>query len=145
MASDVRAYLPSYDVVTVYHLRDLVATQRKIIKCADVKVLQVPYFEGLSIKEMLDWAKAYKEGMAMIALPAVEKEIEKLPRAYIANCIYTMAGEDFADWGKRRVEVRNEKVTQQKDLAIKMDPEIAAIYQRSTAVSCKYQFSVQVP
>ena len=142
MANEVKAYLPGYDVVTVFHLRDLAARRRKIIKCENIKVLQVPFFEGLSIKEMLEFAEQFENGRTLIALPEPKKEIEKLPRAYIANILYTEIGDPFEAWVKNRVEIRNAKVTQLKDLAIKMDPEIAAIYQRSTAVSCKKHFII---
>ena len=34
----------------------------------------------------------------MRALPAVQKEILKLPRAYLGNVIMTVCGQPFQDW-----------------------------------------------
>ena len=82
--------------MTIWHLRDLAAGKRKRIKCEDVKVLPVPQFEGLTIEDMLTYARARAE--VMKALPIVDKEIEKLPRQYIANVIYTIVGDAFAEW-----------------------------------------------
>ena len=39
---DVGAYLPPYENVTIYHMRDLVAGTKKIIKADGIKVLHVP-------------------------------------------------------------------------------------------------------
>ena len=47
--------------MTVYHLRDIAAGNRKMIKAHEVKVIQVPQFEGLSIEKMLNFAKIYPE------------------------------------------------------------------------------------
>jgi hypothetical protein len=50
----------------------------------------------------------------------------------------TVLGEDFTDWVQLKVKARHEKVMEQKDLAIVMDPKMAAIFNASTAVSSKY-------
>jgi hypothetical protein len=50
LSSEVRAYLPSYETVTVWHLRDLAMGVKNIIKCDDIKVIDVPQFEGLAIQ-----------------------------------------------------------------------------------------------
>jgi hypothetical protein len=42
LASEVKAYLPSYETVTVWHLRDLAMGVKKIIRCDDVKVIDIP-------------------------------------------------------------------------------------------------------
>ena len=68
------AYLDSYATMTVWHLRDLMAGKRKLIKSKNIKYLHVPLFEGLSSADMLDWAKQYPE--VYQALPSVESEID---------------------------------------------------------------------
>ena len=103
----MRAFLPAYDQVTIYHLRDLVSNRRKIVRCEDVKVLQVPHFEHLSIEDILEFASSHNGGVAMMALPESRKEVTKLPRAYIANVIYSETGEPFLEWMKLRVQARN--------------------------------------
>ena len=57
-----------------------------------------------------------------------EKEIVKLPKQYLVNVIYTVAGEDFAKWVKEKIEARNTKVQTDKDLMINVDPAIAAAF-----------------
>ena len=53
LSFDVGAYLPPYDSVTVWHLRDLAAGKWTIIKATAVKTIQIPHFEGLTIDKML--------------------------------------------------------------------------------------------
>ena len=94
LTSEARVYLPSYDTVTIFHMRDLVAGRRRMIKQDDVKVISVPFFDGLSIETMLEWAAARPENI-MEVFPLVKREVNKLPRAYIANCIYTLSAAAF--------------------------------------------------
>ena len=64
-----------------------------------------------------------------------EKEIIKLPKQYLTNVIYTIVGQNFANWVRAKIEERNAKVQKDKDLMIAVDPAIAAAFQNSTAVS----------
>ena len=73
----------------------------------------------------------------MEVFPVIKREIDKLPRAYIANCIFTLTGQAFQNWVNQQVNERNAKVAREKD-TIQMDPAIAAIYQASTTISGKY-------
>ena len=90
---DCGAYLPAYTSVTIWHLRDIANGRRRKIPAAQVKTIQVPHFEGLKVSRMLDNAKNFPAVMA--ALPSEKGEREKLPRAYIANVIYTIVGPLF--------------------------------------------------
>ena len=72
----------------------------------------------------------------MGALPLLERERLALPRAYIANLIYTIVGQPFKEWVDRIVTRRHEDRRLEQS-TIKMDPEIAAIFNQSTATSGK--------
>ena len=47
----------------------------------------------------------------------------------------------FSGWVRNRIEERNAKVKQIKNLDIAMDPEVAAAFRTSTKVSRKYSDS----
>ena len=64
-----------------------------------------------------------------------------MPRAYLANVIYTIAGDPFQDWADGRISSRNDRVVKEKDMSIMLDPEIAEIFKASNAVSGKYKSS----
>ena len=70
-------------------------------------------------------------------MPAVDKEIRKLPREYIGNICKTLAGDTFAAWVKHRVDARNAKLAEDRQVAIEMDPAIDTIFQQSNAISGK--------
>ena len=108
-----------------------------MIKCDDVKVIQLPSYDGLTIEDFLEFAEDAEGGKALRALPESKKELMKMPRSYIANVIYTLIGDAFQEWSDKRIVTRNEKVVKDRDMEIKMDPEIAAIFKASTAVSGK--------
>ncbi len=98
---DVGAYLSSIETMTVWHMKDLVNGNRKMIKSKDIKHVIIPQFEGLAIHDLMDFARQYDDVLA--ALPMVETELKKLPRQYIANIIYTLVGKPFDDWIDVRV------------------------------------------
>ena len=89
---------------------------------------------------MLKFAKAYPEVYQI--LPTEQGEIENLHRQFIANCIYTIAKDDFTDWIDKKMQERTDKLTQEKNLSIKMDPMIYKVYKDSTSVSGKYLYSL---
>ena len=63
----------------------------------------------------------------MKALP-IDSEIKKLSRQYLANVIYSIVGEPFDSWVDERIEIRNKKVTSQKNMMIEMDQEVAEVF-----------------
>ena len=70
-------------------------------------------------------------------LPVVEREVEKMPRAYIANVIYTVCGDTFRKWVEKKINERNQKLMEEQNLAIEMDPEVFQAFRASTYVSGK--------
>ena len=135
LSSEVGVYLPSIESVTIFHLRDLAMNLRTRIKCEKIQVLQVPHFDGLTIQTMLEYANDNET--VMRAFPNIRREIERLPRAYIANIIYTIVGQPFKTWVEQQVALRNQKVALEGAKMIEMDPEIARIFQQSQSISGK--------
>ena len=93
LASEVKAYLPSIDCVTIFFLKDITSGEKKFIKSDFAKHLSVPHFEGLTVEDFLEYAEQYPR-VALYLPPG--KEIVKLPRQFIINVIYTNVGETFA-------------------------------------------------
>ena len=133
LTHEVGAYLSAYDTMTVWHMRDLVSGKRKRIQGKEVKHLNVPQYEGLKIEAFYEFAKKFPE--CMKAFPEDKHEMEKLPRQYVINVIYTLVGQPFRAWVDQLVDNRHEEIAESKQLYIEMDPEIAEIYNRSKAVS----------
>ena len=48
-----------------------------------------------------------------------------------------MIGEPFEQWVKQQVAIRNQKIAQEGNNMLSMDPQIAQIFQQSTAISGK--------
>ena len=91
-------YLPHRDCTTIWFLRGLADGSRTRIKCTQVKVFNVPFFEGLSVDDTLKWVKSRpNKEYVLRAFPEEEREIKKLPRAWINNVIFTLDAE-FEDW-----------------------------------------------
>ena len=78
LSMDANVYLPAYEVVTIYNMRDLMCNVRWRIKCHKIHHINVPQYAGLSIEEMMAWA-VKRPGQVMMYLPAESREREKLP------------------------------------------------------------------
>jgi hypothetical protein len=85
---------------------------------------------------MLKFAKQYPEVFKY--LPAEIREVDKLPRKYVATLLYSIIGSPFDEWVQKRVTERDEKIAEQQDLYAEMDPEVYAALQNSTSISGKF-------
>lgn len=54
----------------------------------------------------------------------------------------TFLGEAFEGWVKQRVEERNAKIKDDREMELELDEDIAAIFQASTSVGGTYLFTV---
>ena len=97
----------------------------------------MPHYDGLSIKKMMEFAGECKEGAALKYLPKDQLDVDRLPRQYVINVLYTVCGEEFEHWINKTIEARNDGIVKQRDLLIEMDPTIAKIFHQSTSVSSK--------
>ena len=100
--------------MTIWHLKDIMAGKRSKVKGKDVLHIAVPQYPSLTVEAFINFAKNHQT--VMQALPVVEAEIFKLPRAYIANIIHTLLGEPFKKWVKARVDERHQKLVQERAL-----------------------------
>ena len=144
---DVSAVLPPHDCVNIYFLKDLVMGRKKckchlhqltaiiVIKEADAKQINVPYYEGLSIEKLLEASQQYP--IITDYLPD-KRDIARLPRQWIVNLIYTLVGDDFKRWVAEKIRSRNDRIASKYDLMLDLDPAIAKAFLASSMVSSKY-------
>ena len=63
--------------------------------------------------------------------------MKKLPKQWIVNVAYSVLGDTFSFWVKEQIEQRNTLIADKGNLLIELDPEVAAAFHASTAVSRK--------
>jgi len=129
--------LPPYDTITCYYLKDLIAGKKKAIKNDALKRITIPHYEGLGIKEICNYLMQHEATVAPWLPDMIE--IPRLPKDYLGNVAFTVLGDPFGQWVKAQIEERNSKVLLEKNNAVEMDPEMAAAFHQSTAVSSKYR------
>lgn len=78
VSSECGAYVPPYDNVTIWHLKYLAADGQARIKAKDIMHINVPHFEGLTLKEMKKYGDMYPQ--VIKCLPQERKEWDTLPR-----------------------------------------------------------------
>jgi hypothetical protein len=104
-----------------------------VLKQEDVKHLYVPYYENLTVKEIIHFsARNFVE--VGVYFPEI-KEQAKLPRQWIINILFSTIGDPFSKFVKSRTEERNSKICVKKNLNISIDPDILQAFKNSTLVS----------
>ena len=144
---DVGAVLPPHDCLNIYFLKDLVMGRKKckcpfrqlidivVIKEAEAKQINVPYYEGLTIEKLLEASQQYP--ILNDYLPD-KRDISRLPRQWIVNLIYTLVGDDFKHWVAEKIRSRNDRIASKYDLMLDLDPAIAKAFMASSMVSSKF-------
>ena len=125
--------MPHPDCVTMWYLRDLASGKKKPIKGTDIKHLSIPQYDKLTIEEFMKFVSDYP--FATMCLPDRKQELDKLPREYLINVIFTKVGEPFKNWVDERVGMRHEKVKEKGEMFVELDPEIHKVFMASQAVS----------
>ena len=112
---DCHAYLPPYDNLTIYFLKDLVSGAKKskflmmlhflilnitliLLKSEHIQHLAVPQYEGLNIDTILGHVANDEKGHRHLPVP---QEIRKCPKQWLINVIYSVIKEPFGAWVKQ--------------------------------------------
>ena len=145
---DAKAFLPKCDCLTtckcmIYlqfnsfldFLKDLIAGVKKFILANEMVHLTVPQYEGLTLDDILEKWKGHQTLMQYLP---IEREIIKLPKQFVINVCYKIIGHPFDVWVKAKINERNAKLEEKQNLLISVDPRIAAVFNNSTFMSCKF-------
>ena len=95
-------------------------------------------YKTLTIETILEYGG--RSDQLRLYLPE-ERDMNKLPRQWIINVIYSLCGDSFREWVSQQVKDRNDRLAEKRDLMIDLDPEIAAAFTRSAYISSKYTIS----
>ncbi len=86
---DAAAYLPSFETVSIYFLKDIIGGVKKcklqshvfhitiVVKCQNVKHIFIPQFEGLSVENIGAFLTANPQSYEYFP---VQREIRRLPK-----------------------------------------------------------------
>ena len=82
----------------------MISGAKKFILSENIKHVSIPQYESLSVKEikkfMADNPECYQY------LPD-EKELDKVPKQWLANVLYKVTDQKFLNWVKQRILFRN--------------------------------------
>ena len=94
----------------------------------------MPQYESLKVELILE--KINEHQRAPLYIPD-ERDILKVPRAWLCNIAYTIIGDSFHNWVRQAIADRNHVMAQKQNLNIEMDPEIYQAFQQSVNISSK--------
>lgn len=66
-----------------------------------------------------------------------ERDMERLPRMFIATIVRGLLKTDFDDWVDGVIDLRNENLKTKQSLEIELSPDIYKIYKESKMISSK--------
>ena len=105
------------------------------MKCSRVAYLFCPQYKGLALDDILARLEQHPEVEAYLP-EAVDRH--RIPRQWAINIFHSVVGKPFAAWAQEAMQFRNDKQVAKNNLMIEMDPEVAAVFAKSTSFSCKY-------
>ena len=86
----------------------------------------MPQYDNLSMAKILAFLAQY-EAMHL-HMPAEHHEINKLPRGWVVNVGATIVGQPFVEWVQKRIAERNVAMAKERNLLIRMNPQLAAAF-----------------
>ena len=95
-------------------------------------------YESLTVATILEYGQSSDK--LKLYLPE-ERDMNKLPRQWVINVIYSLCGDNFREWVSQQVKDRNDRLAEKRDLMIDLDPDIAAAFSNSAYISSKYTIS----
>lgn len=99
LACDVGIYLPPYDNITIYFLKELMSRKKKMLRTTQIRTMHVPQYEGLGIKEIRQFLdENHPEVYAYLPEPSLE--LPKTPKQWIINVVATILQDEFSKWVK---------------------------------------------
>ena len=131
--AELRLALDDEHNMGAHHLRDLCNNAKTRIPIDDFRIFHVNQYEGLYVEQLIEYAKLHQN--VMECLPAVEVELKKLSKNYISSVIYTRVGQPFKDWVDARMAERNQRIAEQQNKIVWLDPDVAAAFRNSTTIS----------
>ena len=78
-----------------------------VVKAENAKNLHVPLYKGLNIEAILE--KGKQDDLVMRYLPD-ERDINRLPRQFVINLIYSLTGDNFRSFVSAAIKTRNEEL-----------------------------------
>ena len=93
------------------------------IKRDKVHVASVPQIEGLTIKDVLTFAK--RNAQVLKHLPD-ERDWVHMDRKWICDIVYTLDKANFQAYITKAVRDRKDRLEEKRNLAVSMRPEFAA-------------------
>ena len=133
LQNDCKLWLDEEQSMGSLYMRSLCDNTKTRIPRADARPYKCPQYEGLTKADLLEYASSRPQVMA--CLPDDPKEQEKLHRDFISTVINTVVGQPFEDWVEARTQARNQRIAQQQNQLIYVDPQIAQAINNSTQVS----------
>ena len=86
----------------------------------EVKTLNVPYYEYLTMAIFWEFAKEHPEVFEYVP---DEEDRDALPRAWIINVFYTVLKDKFSKWVEAQMEKRNKERAKEQNSEVVMHPK----------------------
>ena len=134
LSTEGNLYLPPMLATNKGYLSGVMMGDKKCVTCEDVRVIKVPQIEGLTIKEILEFARSkinIKE-----YLPEYDYEREH-NREWLWNVIHSLLGESFRKHVEKKWKEREKKLLEKKNLNTQTLPQFTKLFKESSSVKLK--------
>ena len=64
-----------------------------------------------------------------------DRDIHRLPRGWCFSLVFTVVGSEFQVWVDEQIKLRNDKLAEENNKMILVEPSIAALFEESQNIS----------
>ena len=105
LATEGGVYLPPMQDATQKYLRDVLRGNKLYVKCKDVKIVHVPHYKGLRVKEILNYAKSKVHILNYMPHYKYNKDLN---RTWLWNVVNSLIPDEFKSFIADNVKERKE-------------------------------------
>ena len=108
------------------------------IKLHKVKVIQVPQYEGLFVKDILKFAKTKVDIDEYLPEFGYNKEPN---RQWVWNLVNSLVSDDFQNYIDKKVKLRKQNLIKQQNIKMTINYELINIFKSSNVISSEKEKS----
>ena len=132
LSTEGNLYLPPMLATNKGYLSGVMMRDKKFITCEDDRVIKVPQIEGLTIKEILEFAGSKINIQEY--LPEYDYECEH-NKEWLWNMIHSLLGESIRKHVEKKWKERLTKPLEMKNLSTQILPQFVKLFKESNSVS----------
>ena len=125
-------FLPPIQDSTQKFLRELMLGDKQYINCNKVRVISVPHYKGLNVKDIIKFTRLHTNIDDYLPNYDYRKEPNRL---WLCNLVNSLIQKEFQQFIDIQIDKRKQHLIDTQNLSMKIKPEFEKIFKESKSLS----------